>query len=103
MKKIADKRDVRNEVKMALVRGLGAIVRRDLRAFVVDAGMVALAELLESERTAVCGPRHARQKGRQAYRAGHTRGELVVGGRRVSADRPRERPVTGGGGEAPEL
>jgi len=95
MKKIADKRDVRNEVKMALVRGLGAIVRRDLRAFVVDAGMVALAELLESERTAVCGPRHARQKGRQAYRAGHTRGELVMGGRRLSADRPRARTVTG--------
>jgi len=28
MKKVAQKQDVRNEVKMALVRGLGAIVRR---------------------------------------------------------------------------
>jgi putative transposase len=95
MKKIAQKRDVRNDVKMALVRGLGVIVRRDLRAFVVDAGMAALAELLESERAAVCGPRHARQKERRAYRAGHTRGELVMGGRRLSADRPRARTLDG--------
>ena len=64
MKNVTQKRDVRNEVKMALVRGLGALVRRDLRAFVVDAGVAALAELLESERTAACGPRHARQKER---------------------------------------
>ncbi|HKY35099.1 MAG TPA: IS256 family transposase [Polyangiaceae bacterium] len=95
MKKVAQKRDVRNEVKMAMVRGLGAIVRRDLRAFVVDAGMAALAELLESERTVACGPRHARQKDRQAYRAGHAPGELVMGGRRLSVNRPRARTVAG--------
>lgn len=57
--------------------------------------MAALAELLESERTAVCGPRHARQKERRAYRAGYTRGELVMGGRRVSTNRPRARTITG--------
>jgi transposase-like protein len=95
MKKVAQKQDVRNEVKMALVRGLGALVRRDLRAFVVDAGMAALAELLEQERTAVCGRRYAHQPERRAYRAGHTQGELVMGGRRVSVDRPRARTVTG--------
>jgi transposase-like protein len=95
MKNVAQKQNVRNEVKLALLRGLGAIVRRDLRMFVVDAGMAALAELLESERTAVCGARHARQKGRRAYRGGHARGELVMGGRRVSVDRPRARTVTG--------
>jgi len=95
MKRIAENRDVRNEVKLALVRGLSAVVRRDLRAFVVDAGMAALAELLEQERTAVCGPRHARDKGRRAYRAGHTQGELVMGGRRLSVARPRARTVSG--------
>jgi putative transposase len=100
MKKIDQKRDVRNEVKLAMVRGLGAIMRRDLRAFVMDAGMAALAEVLESERTEACGPRHARQKDRQAYRAGYTQGELVMGGRRVSAERPRARTV---GGEEVEL
>lgn len=95
MKRIAEKQDVREGMKMALMRGLGAVVRRDLRAFVVDAGLAALAELLEDERTAVCGPRHARQKGRRAYRAGHAPGELVMGGRRLSTERPRARTITG--------
>jgi hypothetical protein len=95
MKKVAEKADVREGVKATLVRGLGAIVRRDLRAFVVDAGLAALGELLENERAAVCGPRHARQRERQAYRGGHARGELVMGGRRVSTGRPRARTVAG--------
>lgn len=95
MKRVPENEDVRNGVKKALMRGLGAIVRRDLRAFVVDAGLAAVAELLEQERTAICGPRHARQKGRRAYRAGHARGELVMGGRRVSTSRPRARSVDG--------
>lgn len=95
MKRVPENDDVRNGVKKALMRGLGAIVRRDLRAFVVDAGLAAVAELLEQERTAICGPRHARQKGRQAYRAGHAQGELVMGGRRVSTSRPRARSVDG--------
>ena len=101
MKKVAEKRDGRNDVKLALVRGLGAVMRRDLQAFVVDAGLAALSELLEQERTAVCGPRHARQEERRAYRAGHTRGELVMGGRRVSTSRPRARTVTGDEVELP--
>ena len=95
MKRIAEKSSERNEAKRALMRGLGAIVRRDLRAFVIDTGVAALAELLEEERTAVCGPRHARQEERRAYRAGHTRGELVMGGRRLSTNRPRARTVDG--------
>jgi hypothetical protein len=66
-----------------------------LRAFVVDAGLAALAEPLEQERTVVCGPRHARQLKRRAYRSGHARGELVMGGRRVSTDRPGARTVEG--------
>jgi putative transposase len=55
----------------------------------------ALAELLENERAAVSGPRYARQRGRQAHRAGYTRGELVMRGRPLSVDRPRARTVTG--------
>jgi hypothetical protein len=49
----------------------------------------------EDERTAVCGPAHARQPGRKAYRNGHAPGELALGGRRVSASRPRARTVDG--------
>jgi hypothetical protein len=37
---------------------LHELVRRDLREFVVSAGMAALAAVLEQERAAVCGPRY---------------------------------------------
>jgi putative transposase len=79
----------------ALLPLLHAIVRRDLREFVVDAGMAALADVLEQERAAACGPRYAHQPERHAFRAGHTRGELVLAGRRVQAARPRARTVDG--------
>jgi len=72
---------------------LKEVVRQELREFVVSAGMVALSELLEEERTDVCGPRYRHQPGRKARRAGHVRGELVMGGRRVSVHRPRARTV----------
>lgn len=74
---------------------LHAIVRRDLREFVVDAGMAALADVLEQERAAVCGPRYAHQAERRAFRTGHAAGELVLGGRRVRVERPRARTVDG--------
>ena len=94
MKKVAEKNS-EETVRMALARGLAAVVRRDLHAFVVDAGMAALQQLLEDERSAICGPAHARQPGRKAYRNGHAPGELALGGRRVSVSRPRARTVDG--------
>src|SRR5262245_40086439 len=92
MKKTARK-DVEREVPLALA--LGEVVRRELREFVVTAGMTALAALLETERTDVCGPRYAHQPERRARRAGHAQGELVLGGRRVGVRRPRARTLDG--------
>lgn len=74
---------------------LTEVVRRELREFVVNAGVVALAGLLEEERTRVCGARYSRGDGRRAYRGGHTDGELVLGGRRVRVRRPRARTTEG--------
>jgi transposase-like protein len=74
---------------------LGEHVRRELREFVVTAGITALAAVLESERTHVCGPRYAHQEGRRAHRSGHAPGELILGGRRVEVRRPRARTVGG--------
>src|SRR5262249_55905921 len=71
------------------------VVREDLRAFVVSAGMVALAEMLEREREEACGPRYAHLPGRNARRMGHAAGELVLGGRRVAVRRPRARTLDG--------
>jgi hypothetical protein len=47
------------------------VVREDLRAFVVRSGMQALAELLEEERAALCGPRYRHDPERTKSRAGY--------------------------------
>ena len=71
------------------------VIRRELREFVIDAGLLALEEMLERERTVVCGPRYAHQEERRAHRGGHAVGELVMGGRRVRVRRPRARGENG--------
>ena len=70
-------------------------VKATLHDAVVAAGMTVLSALLEQERTALCGPRYAHDRGRGASRAGHTDGELGIGGRRASVRRPRVRDVDG--------
>lgn len=74
---------------------LADVIRRDLREFVIDAGLLALEEMLERERTVACGPRYTHQERRRAHRGGHTVGELVMGGRRVRVRRPRARGMNG--------
>lgn len=74
---------------------LGDAMRRDLREFVITAGTAALAVLLEDERTQAVGPKYARLPARSAVRVGTTRGELVMGGRRVQVRRPRARTLDG--------
>ncbi|MBX3158189.1 MAG: transposase [Deltaproteobacteria bacterium] len=70
-------------------------MRRDLREFVITAGTAALAAVLEAERTQVVGPKYARLPTRSAVRVGTTRGELVMGGRRIQVQRPRARTLDG--------
>jgi len=71
-------------------------LRSHLQDLVVNAGFEALGQLLESERTAVCGPRYQHAgEARSAYRSGHAPGELVLGGRKVSVRRPRARTLKG--------
>jgi hypothetical protein len=74
---------------------LSQVVRRELREFIVGAGMAALAVLLEEERRSVCGPRYLHQADRAAHRVGHVDGELVLGGRRVRVRRPRALTMAG--------
>lgn len=95
MKKTARKSAPREEGSTQLPLRLSDVVREDLRTFVVNAGVAALAEMLERERTDACGPRYAHQPARRARRAGHAPGELVMGGRRVQVSRPRARTVDG--------
>ena len=62
-----------------------------LQELVVASGLKVLEAMLEEDRAAVCGPRYAHQPERQAYRAGHTPSQVVLGGRKVAIRRPRAR------------
>ena len=50
---------------------LATRLRNNLHAFLITVGMEAVEELLEQERVAICGPAHARDPNRTAYRSGH--------------------------------
>ena len=54
----------------------------ELQELVVASGLKVLEAMLEEDRGAVCGPRYAHQPERQAYRAGHTPSQVVLGGRK---------------------
>jgi transposase-like protein len=95
MKKVAKKTVVREAQDDVVQFGLAGVVRRGLRELVFDAGMARLHQVLEEERTAVCGPRYAQVPERQARRMGHAPGELVLGGRLVQVSRPRARTLDG--------
>ena len=69
--------------------------RRALRELVLVNGMKVFAEMLEEDRTALCGPRHQPSADRTAYRHGHDEGSLVFGGRKIGLERPRVRSVAG--------
>jgi transposase-like protein len=71
--------------------GLRQLLQRGLHALALVAGVRALQMLLEEDREELCGPRYEHDAGREATRFGHARGEVVLGGRRVSAKRPRVR------------
>jgi len=85
----------RNAQALLPIAALMFTLRRGMREFIVESGMKALDDLLEQERTALCGPRYKHEPERAAYRAGHADGELVMGGRRVRVRRPRVRTDEG--------
>lgn len=95
MKKVSKNAVVRGTVGEVVQLGLAGVVRRGLRELVFDEGMGRLYEILEEERAAVCGPRHAQGPQRRGRRTGHAPGELVFGGRLVQVQRARARTFDG--------
>ena len=59
------------------------------------AGVEALAEMMEADAQATCGPRHARGKHRTAHRWGKTKGKIGFHGGKVEIERPRLRGFDG--------
>jgi putative transposase len=71
------------------------LVREALYDTVIVSGLEYVAEMLEEERTELCGPRYEHDPQRQALRAGSVPSSLSLGGRRVEVQRPRARSVEG--------
>ena len=57
----------------------------------INAGKAVLGAMMEAERTELCGPKGVPNVQRTAYRGGHTRTSVVLGGRRIAINRPRAR------------
>jgi putative transposase len=87
----SDRGQGENAQALLPIAALAFTLRRGLREFIVESGMKLLDEILEQERTELCGPRYKHEPERAAHRAGHATGELALGGRRVRVQRPRVR------------
>ena len=83
-------------VQEALGELVGA-AQEGLMALSVGVGLGVLAELMEEEVTEVVGPKGRHDPERVAVRHGHGGGEVTLGGRRVSIERPRVRAADGSG------
>lgn len=85
-----------DEVAVALA-DIAGVAREGLLALSVSTGLAVLTEMMETERTVLCGPIHAKDPDREATRGGTTQTSVVLGGRRVRVRRPRARRTDGSG------
>jgi transposase-like protein len=76
---------------------IAADMREGLLALAVGAGLQVMAQLMEADVAAVCGPRGKHVPERTAVRHGREAGSVTLGGRRVPVTRPRVRAVDGSG------
>jgi transposase-like protein len=99
MKKRNERADNNGTARWLDIGGILVDIRKGLRELMVRVGLAAVMELLEAERTTLCGPRSKLQQERKASRYGYDTGKLVVGGRKISVRKPRVR--SSGGKEIP--
>ncbi len=94
--------DLPFEATVMLADVAGAM-RDGLLAFSAAAGLVVMRQMLDAELASIVGPKHAKLPDRVGNWHGTTTGQVVLGGRTVSVERPRGRYVgddaSGGGGE----
>lgn len=79
---------------------IAANMREGLLALAVGAGLQVMAQLMEADVSAVCGPKGKHNLDRTASRHGTEAGSVTLGGRRVPVRRPRVR-ASDGTGEVP--
>ncbi len=82
------------EIPLPLLGALGN-VEQSFFELCIEAGQQVLASMMEQDREDLCGPRWKRDPDRKAGRAGTTKSEVTLGGRRIAIPRPRVRSQAG--------
>jgi putative transposase len=90
------------EIPLPILSAYGSI-ERSFFELCVNAGQQVLSAMMEQDRDHLCGPRWQRDPDRKAGRAGTTRSEVTLGGRRIAITRPRARSVEGAELELPSF
>ena len=86
--------DLPERVTVALTELAGA-ARQGLLALSVGVGLAVVEEIFREEVTRLAGPRGRHDPDRAANRHGREQRQLMLGGRRVAASKPRVRATTG--------
>lgn len=79
------------------VEEVAADLQEGLLALAVGAGLQVMAQMMEADVTAVCGPKGKHNPQRSGVRHGTEAGSVTLGGRRVPVRRPRVRAADGTG------
>jgi putative transposase len=87
-------RQVSVQLSLPLMDALRGM-EEDYFGLCVRSGDAVLRAMLEEDRTELCGPKWERGANRDVVRAGTTRSEVTLGGRRVAITRPRARTSDG--------
>ncbi len=82
------------EIPLPLLEAFGSI-ESSFFELCIDSGQQVLQAMMEQDRKDLCGPRWKRDPERRAGRAGTTKSEVTLGGRRISIPRPRVRSKEG--------
>lgn len=75
---------------------VAAAMRDGLLAFSTAAGLVVMRQMLDAELAGIVGVKHAKLTERVGSGHGTTKGQVVLGARKISVERPRGRYVDGG-------
>jgi len=91
----SDRRTGQEQSGAQLRLPLRELVREALFDTVIVSGLEYVGDVLEEERTALCGRRYQHDPQGEALLAGSVVSSLSLGGRRVKVERPRARSVAG--------
>lgn len=75
--------------------GLAGAIKDGLLAFSAAAGLAVMQEMMTAELTEQIGPKHAKLADRSGNWHGITQGPVVLGGRKLTVERPRGRTSAG--------